>query len=93
MPEAMTTQDIAARVSAALAPLKASMVLDGYDLTVSMGAGEVVVAVSAGPQACADCLVPKPIFQALVTQAIRSADCTNIVPEFSIAYPADSHAD
>lgn len=93
MPEAPNAQNTALKVSAALVSLKESMMLDGYDLTVSTSASGLMVEVSAGPQACADCLVPKSIFHALVTQAIRSADSTLAVPGFGIAYPADSHAD
>jgi hypothetical protein len=46
---------------------------DGYSLTWSVtgaDADRVVVHIEAGPDACADCLVPLPIMEAIMSDAL-----------------------
>jgi hypothetical protein len=44
---------------------------DGYTLTWSVTPGDrVVVRIEAGPEACADCLVPLPIMEGIMTNAL-----------------------
>ena len=44
---------------------------DGYDLRWSVtGQDRVVMEIQAGPGACADCLVPLPVMEAIVSDAL-----------------------
>jgi len=55
----------------ALQPLRDVLTGDGYDLDWALNArNEVAVKVIAGPDACADCLVPQPIMAAILSDAL-----------------------
>jgi hypothetical protein len=55
----------------ALQQLRDVLTGDGYDLDWALNArNEVAVTVIAGPDACADCLVPQPIMAAILTDAL-----------------------
>ena len=57
----------------ALQQLRDVLTGDGYDLDWALSAGnQVAVKVIAGPDACADCLVPQPIMAAILTDALRA---------------------
>jgi hypothetical protein len=58
---------------------------DGYNLAVAEGEGErVALTVSAGPEACEDCLVPKDVFRGIASHQL------GIEGELlDITYPAD----
>jgi len=44
---------------------------DGYDLRWSVTAPDrVVVEIQAGPEACANCLVPLPVMEAIMSDAL-----------------------
>jgi hypothetical protein len=44
---------------------------DGYELSWSLtGQDRVVVRILAGPDACADCLVPLPVMEAIMSDAL-----------------------
>jgi hypothetical protein len=45
---------------------------DGYTLSWSVtDQGGVVVRIAAGPDACADCLVPRPVMEAIMSKALE----------------------
>jgi hypothetical protein len=55
----------------ALQQLRDVLTGDGYDLDWALNArNEVAVKVIAGPDACADCLVPQPIMAAILSDAL-----------------------
>jgi hypothetical protein len=63
---------------------------DGYGLEVREVVGNrAVLAVSAGPQACAECLVPREILSELVGRQLREGGLSLSV---DILYPAESHS-
>jgi hypothetical protein len=68
----------------ALAGLRATLAADDYVMEVHAEGPGVQVQITAGPEACADCLVPKPIMRSILHSALG-------VPEESIAlvYPDD----
>ncbi|GAA1332756.1 hypothetical protein [Pseudonocardia xinjiangensis] len=68
----------------ALAGLRATLAADDYAMEVRPHGPGVQVQISAGPEACADCLVPKPIMRSILHTALG-------VPEEAIelAYPGD----
>ena len=58
-------------VDAALAKFRDVLAADGYQLDWSLsGAGRVTIRIVAGPEACADCLVPLPVMEAIMTDAL-----------------------
>lgn len=63
----LTQAEITERIQGIAAALGA----DGYDLSVEVPAeGRVTARIVAGPEACADCLVPKRVMGGLLAQAI-----------------------
>ncbi len=71
-----------------LSSIREGLAADGYDLDVEIADdGSVAVRVSAGPDACEDCLVPKPIFHDLVTAPL--ADLVDPAT-VSVHYPVDA---
>jgi hypothetical protein len=45
---------------------------DGYTLSWSVtGQDKVVVRIAAGPEACADCLVPRPVMETIMSKALE----------------------
>lgn len=79
----------AARAEQALQLLRDSMEADGYDLSVGPGASELLLRIKAKPHACAECLVPKPMFLSLVQQTLKEAGSFNERIPMRIIYPAD----
>jgi len=58
-------------LEAAFGRFKEMLASDGYSLDWQVGEGEkVVVRIEAGPDACADCLVPLPVMQAILSDAL-----------------------
>ncbi len=74
-------------VEAALAGLRAGYEADGYELTVEdVSDGAARIRISAGPNACEECLVPKPIAVGIIRKTLTA------LPEIvrvSVAYPVD----
>jgi hypothetical protein len=68
----------------ALDGLRSTLAADGYRLTVTETGSGAEVRIAAGPDACADCLVPKPIMRSVLTAALG-------VPAeaITLVYPAD----
>jgi hypothetical protein len=75
-------------VEAALAGLRRGLQADGYDLVVeTVSEGVARVRVTAGPNACEECLVPKPITVGALKASLRA------LPEITgidLVYPTDS---
>jgi hypothetical protein len=53
-----------------LATLRQALETDGYLLDLEERAERLVVSISATPQACDDCLVPKPVMLVMIEQAL-----------------------
>jgi hypothetical protein len=68
----------------ALAGLRSTLEADDYRMSVTESGDSVEVTITAGPAACDDCLVPKPIMRNILHAALG-------VPEDAIVlvYPAD----
>jgi hypothetical protein len=55
----------------AFARFRDMLASDGYTLSWSVtGQDRVVVRIEAGPEACADCLVPLPVMEAIMSDAL-----------------------
>jgi hypothetical protein len=61
-----------ATVDEALGRFRDMLAADGYRLDWSLsGPDKIVVRIEAGPDACADCLVPLPVMQAIMSDALE----------------------
>lgn len=61
----------------ALQGLRDVLGADGYRLDYAVQSGrELVVSVLAGPDACADCLAPKPLMEGILADALQGTDYT-----------------
>jgi hypothetical protein len=68
----------------ALSGLRSTLEADDYRMSVTESGSSVEVTITAGPNACADCLVPKPIMRNILHAALG-------VPEDAIVlvYPGE----
>ena len=58
-------------VDAALQTFRDVLAADGYLLDWSLSdADRVTIRIAAGPEACADCLVPLPVMEAIMMDAL-----------------------
>jgi hypothetical protein len=76
-------------IETALAPIVATLSVDGYDVVTSGDLARVTIEVVAREDACVDCLVPSDLFAAIVRANLEGA---GLAPEISVVYPADSAA-
>lgn len=83
----MTTSD-ATTVDEALRPLSQTLEADGYRLVTTItGPHAVRLDVEAGPEACADCLVPKEVFSGIAAQRLSGSG--DHPWDIELRYPAD----
>ena len=67
----MTSDATADTVETALGKFRDMLASDGYGLSWSVTEQDtVVVQIEAGPDACADCLVPLPIMESIMADAL-----------------------
>lgn len=77
------------QVENALAALRAMLAADGYDLALNLEGPQLLVArITAGPEACADCLVPKEIMHNHFAATLKDSRITEIA-EIRFIYPSD----
>jgi hypothetical protein len=79
------------RVRLALDPLVQALEADGYSLDVAGAGEELELSVVAGPAACAECLVPKPLMQQLMAQALADAGVEVAAERLRLEYPPEHH--
>jgi hypothetical protein len=76
-------------LSQALASLRSMLEADGYALELSQeGPAALVARIAAGPDACADCLVPKTMMLRYFEDALRPV-CDLGLPEITLLYPGE----
>jgi hypothetical protein len=68
----------------ALRPVGELLAADGYELGVTGTAAAATLTVSAGPDACVECLVPKDTFEAIASKHLRDR---GIVVDVEVVYP------
>jgi hypothetical protein len=74
-------------VEQALAGLRESFVADGYDLRVDgLDGDRVKLSILAGPEACEECLVPKPQMEGIILQSLKDFPD---VRQLELHYPTD----
>ncbi|GAA0899176.1 hypothetical protein [Pseudonocardia zijingensis] len=69
----------------ALSGLRSTLEADDYRMAVSESGSSIEVTITAGPDACEECLVPKPLMRNILHAALG-------VPEddITLVYPADA---
>jgi hypothetical protein len=81
------SQGGAAILDGALQGFRDMLAADGYDLNWSLqGPGKVQIRIVAGQDACADCLVPLPVIEGIMTDALAPTPYTLD----SVVLPADA---
>jgi len=76
-------------ITEALASLGTMLEADGYALELrEEGADLLVAEIKAGPDACADCLVPKEMMRGYFDSALRKA--LDAPPDVELIYPTDA---
>jgi hypothetical protein len=84
----VTVSGSAAALTAALQPLADTLAADGYRLHASHHGEAVRVGIEAGPEACADCLVPKPMMGAMIADTLARSGIS--VTRVDLSYPGDA---
>ena len=75
------------QVQAQLEGFRESLVADGYDLTVdAITDGTAHLRITAGPDACADCLIPKRMMQPLIEGELDSFPGLKV----DLTYPSEA---
>ena len=70
-----------------LQAIQTSLEADGYVMEVTEDdGGRVDVRISATPEACEDCLVPKPLMRGILGQALGVAE-----ESIDLTYPVEAH--
>lgn len=72
----------------ALDGLRQTLAADDYRLAVREGGSTVEVRITAGPEACAECLVPKTIMRGLLESALGVQQ-----DHIDLIYPTDVTTD
>jgi hypothetical protein len=67
-----------------LQAIQTSLEADGYVMEVRADGGRVDVRISATPEACEDCLVPKPLMRGILGQALGVAE-----DSIDLTYPVE----
>jgi len=76
-------------IETALTSLRTMLSADGYELELrDEGASTLVAEIKAGPDACADCLVPKDMMRLYFDKALQSLGAEK--PDVQLIYPADA---
>ncbi|WP_129668196.1 hypothetical protein [Phytoactinopolyspora endophytica] len=68
--------------------LRSSLEADDYHLDVQVSDDTAVATITAGPDACAECLVPKDLMRSMLAP-ILGVDADRI----EMTYPVDVHTD
>jgi len=67
--------------------LRSTLAADGYLMEIAEEGTRVRVAISATPEACEDCLVPKDLMRSIL------GDTFGVAPDaIDLTYPADSES-
>jgi hypothetical protein len=69
----------------ALEGLRTTLAADDYRLDVAPAGSGIEVTITAGPDACADCLVPKPLMRSALQNALGVAE-----DKITLVYPTDA---
>jgi hypothetical protein len=71
-------------ITEALAPLVSALQADGYDATIEESPEIIAFRITAGLDACSDCLSPRSVVAPLITSALRDAGYSQ---RLDLSYP------
>jgi hypothetical protein len=71
-----------------LREIQSSLAVDGYALELTEHDGRFGAVITAGPETCADCLVPKDLMRAILGQALGVDGQT-----IDLTYPSEAGGD
>jgi hypothetical protein len=78
------------KIEYALERMRSMLACDGYHLSVERGVGRVVLTVTAGPDACAECLVPRDLFLSVALDALRNGGAAlQDATALELVYPSE----
>jgi hypothetical protein len=75
-------------VADALAPLVSALEADGYGAVIDERPDVIAFQITAGPDACADCLSPRAIVAPMITNALQQAGYSQ---RLELTYPGPEH--
>jgi hypothetical protein len=78
--------DLAA-ADAAITETRKGLEASGFSVTCAQNAGVFTVSVVAGPDACAECLVPRPVLESIIGNELAGRGVQ--VDGIKVVYPAD----
>jgi hypothetical protein len=73
-------------IEEALRPLVVTLQADGYDAVIRANDEVVAFQITAGPEACEECLSPRAIMEPIITHALREA---GFHQHLDLTYPAE----
>lgn len=76
-------------VSTALDKMSTMLAADGYQLAVQVEGESVALDVRATPEACAECLVPKPILASMASDLLQKAGLPLDASAVQLTYPTE----
>ena len=76
------------RLMEALAPLVSALEADGYSADIGEQPDVVTFRITAGPEACEDCLSPRVIMEPTITNVLRQAGFSQ---RLELTYPSPHH--
>lgn len=79
------TETTVVRARELLGGLQQSLEGDGYRLSIESADPGIKVIVTAGADACEECLVPQAMFEKIVSKTLEK--CGLVVGEIEVAYP------
>ena len=77
---------MSSQFEAALNPVTSALEADGYSLVITEGPGVVRIEISAGPDACEECLSPRQIMEPVIKSLLLEAGLTHGV---ELKYPTE----
>ena len=81
---------IEARIRELLTPLCAALESDGYELEVALQPDLIRLQVVAGPEACADCLVPRELMEQMLRARLPTSATGLGHDNVALSYPEGS---
>lgn len=85
----MTGMTAEARIRELLSPFISGLEADGYKLAVSLSPNSIDLQVSAGPNACDDCLIPKAMMEEMFRSHLTPAATGLPHANLTLTYPRD----
>jgi hypothetical protein len=83
----MDETDRISAINHALAPISVGLAADGYEVMLDLRGDLLQVEIMAGPEACADCLVPDSVMRPMVEKLLEGVGGAG-VRDVQIVYPS-----